>query len=125
LSTGYTVVPLVNITPNRIVTYTSIEGLQHKKKRVKLFGNGALPPTAELSAENSLDDLFLLSGLLTGKRQLSEKELNNLQENKYKGQLSVASKKRLTTAINWLYVLSKDKVVKSDGLQKKIKFRIQ
>ena len=120
-----TEVPYVNITSNRIVHYTQLEGYNKKKRRPKFHLLGVSPPSP-LTPEQpiELSDLFAFSAFLTGKRDLSEKELQNLNEVKYKGVLSLRAKKRLSTCVNWLYCLSKEKKVLVPDIGKRVKFRI-
>jgi len=57
-------------------------------------------------------------------RVVHENSLKNLEDNRTKEQISKAAKKRIRTAINWLYALSEDKKVKNPTTGKYYTFRL-
>lgn len=130
----FDVVDLVNFTPNKIVTYSQLEGWTRRNKALPAL---AMPQTVEsptiyetrLSgwSENmsatDLEDWFA-KPVEWETIQVASASLANLSDNDTKGALSIAAKKRLRTKINWLFVLSDMKTVKMPDTRKTVRFRL-
>lgn len=116
------VVSYCNITPRKIVCYTQLEGGNRRNKKSNVFALGASTPSPE-NESNDISDLFALQAFLQGK-ELTQSQSDNLNDVKYKSVISPAARRRLTDAINWLYVLSKPKKVRIEDIGKTVTFRI-
>lgn len=130
----FDVVDLVNITPNKIVTYSQLEGWTRQNSTVPAI---AMAQTAEApvlyetrlsgySDDMSSADLadWFSKPVEWETIEIAPASLANLADNSHKGALSVAAKKRLRTAINWLFVLSDLKTVKVPDTGKTVRFRL-